>query len=270
MIDRGKKNVLGIRVDALDYEAAVNRIISAARQRTGFAATALAVHGIMTGVLDQNQRYRLNHLDLAVPDGQPVRWALNWLYQAGLTERVYGPTLMLRVCEVAARERLPVYFYGSRPEVLKALVVALKRRFPDPPLPIAGEQPSRFRAVTPEEKMAIAHGIRESGAHITFVGLGCPRQEVWVYEYRRILPMPLVAVGAAFDFHAGTQPQAPLQLQRAGLEWLYRLAHEPARLWRRYLFLNPLYLALLGLQAARLVRFDPERGEPPSEELRVG
>ena len=103
---------------------------------------------------------------------------------------------------------------------------------------------------------------------IIFVGLGCPRQEIWAYEYREALSMPVVAVGAAFDFHAGNLPQAPTRLQRAGLEWLYRLVQEPTRLWKRYLLLNPLYVALLVLQASRLVRFDPAQTTPPTQELR--
>src|SRR5688572_24226327 len=129
MIDKGKHNVLGICVDAVDYEAAIERIIAAARERRAMAISALAVHGVMTGVLDATQRYRLNHLDLIVPDGQPVRWAMNMLYRTHLPERVYGPTLMLKLCERAAREGLPIYLYGSRSEVLQALERNLHARF---------------------------------------------------------------------------------------------------------------------------------------------
>ena len=106
MIDKGKQNILGVGVDAVDYEAAVARIIAAARDRRSMAVTALAVHGVMTGVLDATQRYRLNHIDMVVPDGQPVRWALNRLHNAQLPDRVYGPTLTLKLCEQAAREGL--------------------------------------------------------------------------------------------------------------------------------------------------------------------
>jgi N-acetylglucosaminyldiphosphoundecaprenol N-acetyl-beta-D-mannosaminyltransferase len=105
---------------------------------------------------------------------------------------------------------------------------------------------------------------------VLFAGLGCPRQEVWVYEQRARLNLPLVAVGAAFAFHAGLLPQAPAPLQRAGLEWLYRLAMEPRRLWRRYLLLNPAYVFLLALQALRLRRFDPADCRAPRAELRPG
>ena len=103
-----------------------------------------------------------------------------------------------------------------------------------------------------------------------FAGLGCPRQEVWAYEYRDALSLPVVAVGAAFDFHAGTIPQAPPTLQRAGLEWMYRLSHEPRRLWRRYALLNPLYIAMVTAQGFGLSRFDKSPGTRPDHEMNYG
>lgn len=268
MIDAGKKNLLGVWVNAVDYEAAVNKIITAAKQQKKMSVSALAVHGVMTGVLDEIHRYRLNHLDLVLPDGQPVRWALNWLYKAQLPDRVCGPTTMLLVCEKAAEEGLPIYLYGSRPEVLEDLSKNLCARFPK--LIIAGCQPSKFRQVTAEEKLEIVEQIRQSGAAITFVGLGCPRQEVWVYEYGEALSMPAIAVGAAYDFHAGNLPKAPEFLAKIGLEWFYRLMQEPGRLWKRYVYLNPLYLWLLTLQLLKLTYFDPKEATPPEQEMRYG
>jgi exopolysaccharide biosynthesis WecB/TagA/CpsF family protein len=267
-IDAGKHNVLGIQVDAVDYQAAVNKIITAAHQHQSLSVSALAVHGVMTGVLDEIHRYRLNHLDLVCPDGQPVRWALNLLYKTGLPDRVTGPQLMLQICERAAQEGLPIYLYGSRPSVLESLSQNLLARFPK--LIIAGSQPSRFRQVSAEEKQEIIAEIRESGAAMTFVGLGCPRQEVWAYEYTAELSMPTMAVGAAFDFHAGNLSQAPQILQKWGLEWFYRLMQEPTRLWKRYVFLNPLYVSLFTLQFLKIVYFDPSRGTPPTDEMRYG
>lgn len=243
-------SLLGVGVRPTDYREASDAIIAAARARRPFGVSALAVHGIMTGVLDQEQRARLNDLDLLVPDGQPVRWALNLLYRAGLADRVYGPTLMLRICEKAAEEQLPIFLYGSRSEVLARLSTQLQARFPA--LRIAGTEPSRFRRTSAEEKDELVARIVDSGAAVTFVGLGCPRQEVWAYEYRASLRMPVVAVGAAFDFHAGLLPQAPPRLQRAGLEWAFRLSREPYRLWKRYLLLNPLFIAMVAVQATGL------------------
>ena len=268
MIDGGKKNIAGVLVNAIDYEGAVAKIIEAAVAKQPMAVSALAVHGVMTGVQDPTHRYRLNHFDLICPDGQPVRWAMNLMYKTKLKDRVYGPTLTLLVCEKAAAEGLPIYLYGSKPEVLEALSGKLRDRYPN--LIIAGSQPSRFRKVSPEEKLEIAKKIRDSGAAITLVGLGCPRQEVWAYEYRDELPMPLLAVGAAFDFHAGLLPQAPKKLQDLGLEWFYRLVQEPKRLWKRYLFLNPYYVWLISLQMLKLRKFDPKKVPPPQQEILYG
>ena len=268
MIDSGKRNVLGIGVNAIDYDGAVRRIVDAARKNEPLAVSALAVHGVMTGVLDREHRYRLNHFDLICPDGQPVRWALNWLHRAQLTDRVYGPNLMLRACEKAMRAGLPIFLYGGSEALLDKLRTKLLERFPK--LVIAGAQASRFRRATADERDADIAAIRDSGARITFVGLGCPRQEVWAYEMREALSMPILAVGAAFNFHAGELPQAPAYLQKRGLEWFYRLCKEPRRLWRRYVYLNPLYASLLALQASRLKRFNASPGEAPAEEMRYG
>ena len=246
MIDRGRHDVCGIGIAAVDYDHAVSSVIDAAEAGTPFSVSALAVHGVMTGVLDREHAHRLNALDLVVPDGQPVRWALNLLHRVGLRERVYGPELTLRVLAEAARLDIPIFFYGSAPEVLAHLDRRLRERFPA--LRIAGLQPSRFRRLTAEENAAMIADIKRSGARIVFVGLGCPRQEVWAFENAKDLSMPVLAVGAAFDFHAGLLSQAPAWMQDRGLEWVYRLAMEPGRLWRRYLYLNPLFCLRIARQ----------------------
>lgn len=262
MLNLGKRNVLGVQVSAIDYEAAVGAVVTAAERRERLTVSALAVHGVMTGVLDPAQQFRLNHLDLVVPDGQPVRWALNLLHGVPLPDRVYGPTLTLKICEAAAASGLPVFFYGSRAPVLAGLTRNLPERIRG--LQLAGAEPSRFRCLSADEQLQLAHRIRNSGASIVFVGLGCPRQEVWIYEMGHLLSMPLVAVGAAFDFHAGMLPQAPASWQKVGLEWLFRLGCEPRRLWRRYLSLNPKYVRLVMRQALNPKAFQPVcDGEPP-------
>ena len=263
MRNDGKFNVLGVDVSCVDYDGAASAVIAAAKARRPLKVTALAVHGVMTGVLDAGQRWRLNRFDLVTPDGQPVRWALNLLHGCGLRQRVYGPDLTLEVCRRAARENLPVFLYGSRPEVLDALAPELALRAPG--LTICGFRPSLFRTSSDDEKRAIVEEIRASGAAIVLVGLGCPRQEVWVHEYAQDLGMPLLAVGAAFDFHAGLLSQAPAWMQKRGLEWLYRLLAEPKRLWRRYLYLNPYFLFLLAAQWTGLRRFDDGGAEPTGE-----
>src|ERR1700692_2266764 len=121
MIDQGKKSVLGILVDAVDYDAALTRIVHAAFERRPYTVSALAVHGVMTGVESEEHKYRLNSFDLIVPDGQPVRWALNLLHKSALENRVYGPELTLRTLQCAAEEGLAVYFYGTTPQILAQL-----------------------------------------------------------------------------------------------------------------------------------------------------
>lgn len=257
-----KRNILGVLVDAVDEETACERVLSAARTPAPCSATALAVHGVMTGVLDPEQRYRLNRLDLVTADGQPVRWALNLLHKAGLRKRVYGPSLMARLCEHAAREQLPIFLYGSTAEVLERLQGTLSAK--QPGLVVAGAAPSRFGRASEAVQQQISQHIRESGARLVFVGLGCPRQEVFVYEMRDLVGVPLIAVGAAFDYHAGLLKEPPASIQRSGLQWLWRLVQEPTRLWRRYLLLNPLYLVLLGLQKLRLWRPQPASARAPA------
>jgi N-acetylglucosaminyldiphosphoundecaprenol N-acetyl-beta-D-mannosaminyltransferase len=268
VVDAGKRSVLGILVNVIDYEAAVERVLAAAHERHGLSVAALAVHGVMTGVLDPEHKFRLNHLDLAVPDGQPVRWALNLLHAAGLKDRVYGPELTVRLCEAAAREGLPIFLFGSRAEVLDSLEKELSRRLPR--LRIAGRRPSVFRRLSSSEQDALIEEVRGSGASIVFVGIGCPRQEVWAFENTDSLGLPVVAVGAAFDFHARHIPQAPPWMQRLGLEWLFRLTHEPRRLWRRYLLSNPLFLILLAGHWLRVWRPAREGRHPRPERLRYG
>lgn len=266
-LDAGKRSVLGVLVSVIDLETAAQRVIEAARAGRVLTLTALAVHGVMTGVASAEQKYRLNHLDIVTPDGQPVRWALRLLYRAPLKQRVYGPDLTLRVCALAEEAGLPVYFYGSTPDVIDRLRAEIARRFPR--LVVAGAEPSLFRRTTTDEQMQIAARIRASGARIVFCGLGCPRQETWAFEYRDRLGMPVLAVGAAFDFLGGSKAQAPRWMQDRGLEWLFRLLHEPRRLWRRYLLLNPAYLGLLALQLLRLKRYNTT-GRAPVEEMRFG
>lgn len=265
MLNAGKRNVIGIMVDAVDYEAAEDFIIRAAREKRGIAVSALAVHGVMTGVLDPEHKFRLNHFDLLVPDGQPVRWVLNWLHRAKLADRVYGPQLTLRVCERAALEGEPIYLYGGTPEILAALVRSLEERFSG--IRIVAAEPSKFRRLTPEEKIELTHRIRDSKASILLCGLGCPRQEVFAFEFREALSMPIMAVGAAFPFIAGLIPQAPRWMQDRGLEWLFRLTSEPKRLWRRYLYLNPAYLFFVALQATGVRRFPSVNNCTPREQL---
>jgi exopolysaccharide biosynthesis WecB/TagA/CpsF family protein len=255
VIDHGKRNVLGVQVDAVDYAFAVDKVLAAAREHRPLAVTALAVHGVMTGAQDRAHGARLNAFDLVTPDGQPVRWALNLLYRTHLADRVYGPDLTLRVLEACADEGLPVYFYGSTADTLDRLTRKLRERLPK--LDIVGAEPSKFRTAEPGEAAEIADRFDATGARVVLVGLGCPRQEVFVYALHRLVRAPMLAVGAAFDYHAGQLRMPPRWMQRYGLEWLWRLGLEPRRLWRRYVLLNPAYLARLAAQKAHVWRPEP-------------
>lgn len=268
-INLGKKNLLGVNISAVNYAGAVEQIIAAAKSGRRCTTTALAVHGVMTGVNDPEHRHRLNSLDLVVPDGQPVRWGINLLHRCQLPDRVYGPNLMLETCRAAAAEQIPIFLFGATEETLQLLKNRLCDQFPG--LQIAGTLASKFRRLESEkERDEMIRIIRESGAKITFAGIGCPRQEVWAFEMGDLLDMPILAVGAAFAFHAGQLSQAPSWMQRLGLEWLYRFACEPKRLWQRYVLLNPAYLTFLGLQFLRWKRFDPDSAPQPKTELWYG
>lgn len=268
MLDLGKRNILGVNVNAIDYEGAVEQIALAATQGRPLGVSALAVHGVMTGVLDKEHRHRLNSLELVCPDGQPVRWGLNLLHHAGLRDRVYGPNLTLMTCERAAQDGLPVFLFGATDEILLAFENNLVAKYPA--LKIAGRRASQFRTLSPEERDDLVSEIKASGAQITLVGIGCPRQEVWAYEFKDALSMPVLAVGAAFAFHAGLLDQAPSWMQKRGLEWFYRLTKEPTRLWRRYFYLNPLYASLLAAQWSHLWNPRTDNTKPPQAPILYG
>ena len=248
-----KANILGVGISVTDYAEVVRCVLDAACAPRPLLVNACSVHNLIEALDDPSLAAALNCFDIVAPDGQPVRWGLAWTRQAQLAERVYGPTLTLQVCEAAAREGLPIYLYGSRRLTLDRLSERLRARFPR--LAIAGMRPGRFRPLTAEEADADAAAVRGSGARIVFVGMGCPRQDWWVFHMRKRIPLPMLAVGAAFDFHAGLVQQAPPALQRAGLEWLFRLWREPTRLWRRYLTVTPRYLPLIACQALGLRAF---------------
>jgi exopolysaccharide biosynthesis WecB/TagA/CpsF family protein len=258
----GKRNVLGVLVDAVEIDDATDIVLDAAIDERPLSVAAFAVHAVMMAARDPQLRAQVNRLDLIGADGQPVRWALNLLYGTRLRDRVYGPELMRRLCEGAERERLPIYLYGSWPETIEVLRCALARDYPD--LVVAGAEPGRFVSLGEDEQTELADRIRASGARLVFVGLGCPRQEQFVWAMRDRIGVPLIAVGAAFDYNAGLRPEAPTWMMRSGLQWVQRLASEPRRLWRRYVILNPMYL--LGL-AAQFVRAWRPRAVLPEPEV---
>lgn len=220
----------------VDYEKASDIIIANAEARRSFGVSALAVHGLMTSITNAELARIINKIDLIVPDGQPVRWALNSFYKLGMRDRVYGPELTLWVLRKANERSLKVYLYGSTDVTLLKFQEFIKRNYPN--VNICGVHIDRFRDATVKEDFEDINKINQSGANIVLVGRGCPRQEFWVANHKDKINATMMAVGAAFDFHAGTVKQAPRWLQNNGLEWLYRLIKEPKRLAKRYFITN--------------------------------
>jgi exopolysaccharide biosynthesis WecB/TagA/CpsF family protein len=239
-----KVPVFGVNVSITDYDEAAEAIVAAARAKQSAIVSCHAVHALITASDDPMLRRQVNTFDMITPDGQPVRWALNWLHGARLTERVYGPELTLRVCALAAQDGTPIYLYGGTDQVLGLLRANLTEKFPG--LRIVGAESPPFRPLTPQEDREVVRRVRDSGARLVFIGLGAPKQDVFAYEHRSEFEAVQLCVGAAFDFHAGVKPMAPMWMQRHGLEWLYRLTQEPKRLWRRYMVTNATFLAKLA------------------------
>ncbi len=241
-----RANVVGIDLAITDYERTMDWLDDVVRARGRACVTAAAVHLVMVAREDPVTRAAIDGA-LVVPDGVPLVWALRALGHAEAT-RVYGPDLMARYCERSARTGTSIYLYGGRSdEALAQLTAALLERFPG--LRIAGGWSPPFRELGDDERDEVAERINATGADVVWVGIGQPKQEKWMAEMRDRLEAPILAgVGAAFDFHAGIVPQAPAWMQQRGLEWSYRLAREPRRLWRRYAKYNPLFVAAFARQ----------------------
>lgn len=242
------RRILGLRVDATNYADAVARICRWANQNQSRYVCAANVHMVMEAYDCELFRSAVNGADLVTPDGMPLVWMLRGL-GVKTAKRTYGPDLTLALCRAAAREGIPVGFFGSEPHVLEDCVNHLTRR--DPALHVVFRAAPAFGPLTREDNQSYLEQIRQSGCRILFVGLGCPKQERWMADHVRAVPAVMVGVGAAFDFLAGRKKQAPGRLQRFGLEWLFRLVHEPRRLFRRYMYHNPRFVGLTLLQWMR-------------------
>jgi N-acetylglucosaminyldiphosphoundecaprenol N-acetyl-beta-D-mannosaminyltransferase len=253
-----KQNVAGVGVSATSYyevtelcrkwidERRAGELAEAARY-----ICVASVHGIITARDDAEVSVMMNEADVVTPDGMPLVWALR-SFGVRRQQRVYGPQLMLHLCESAAKLGHRVYLYGGTRDSLAGLRRQLEQRFPK--LRICGWYSPPFRPLTSNETEQVRESIRRSEADLVFVGISTPKQERWMYSNREALPgIVMVGVGAAFDFHAGRLPQAPAWMQRNGFEWLFRLAMEPGRLWRRYLLITPRFLPLWAMQRAGML-----------------
>lgn len=247
--------IVGMRVDATSYDDASERVMAWAAQGASRSVAVATVNNVMEAHDDRSFASVMDACDLVTPDGMPLVWALRALGVRGAT-RVYGPELTPLLLAQAARHGVPVGFYGGTDEVLEALRSRIERDLPT--LEVAYAYAPPFRPLTPEEDAEVVEAIVASGCRILFVGIGCPKQERWIVEHRPAVPAVMLGVGAAFDFYAGRKRQAPGWMQRSGLEWVFRLATEPRRLWKRYLRHNPRFVALF---AAQLVQTSLRRGK---------
>ena len=231
--------ILGSYVNAMSWESAIKVIRGWALQRQSRYVCICNVHSIVTAYKDAEFKLALDQADLVTPDGMPVSWVLRKLGFAG-QQRINGPDLMLKYCEFINGSSQSIYLYGSARDTIAKLRQSLTTAFPS--LRIAGMYSPPFRMLAEKENSAVVEQINASGASVVFVSLGCPKQEIWMATNRGKINAVMIGVGAAFDYHAGTIKRAPLWMQRAGLEWLYRLAQEPRRLWRRYLVTNSIFI----------------------------
>jgi N-acetylglucosaminyldiphosphoundecaprenol N-acetyl-beta-D-mannosaminyltransferase len=245
-----RAEILGIPLAVSNYEQVMDWMdaMIAAGER-GYV-TAAAVNLVMNAQENPATMEAVMAATLAVPDGQPLVWALRALGHAHAT-RVYGPDLMAGYCARGARAGTRMYLYGGRGDTERDLLAQrLRERYPG--LQIVGGASPPFTPLTLEEDQRLLADIDASGAQVVWVGTGQPKQEQWMHRMRPRLQAPLlIGVGAAFDFHAGLVRQAPPWMGRSGLEWAYRLAREPRRLWRRYARYNPRFVIGFARQYAQ-------------------
>ena len=237
--------ILSVQINNTSYREACDRIQILAQAKQSSYIVAANVHVVMTAYWCARYRNILNNAALITPDGMPLVMGMRWLGVKN-QPRVYGPDLMLAWCDRAAATNLSIYLYGSTPQTLQKLSDKLQTSFPT--LKIAGTHSPPFRALTPAEDAADIDRIRRSGAAVVFVGLGCPKQEEWMHRQMGKLEAVMIGVGAAFRFHSGEVAQAPSWMMKTGLEWCFRLAQEPRRLWQRYLTTNLAFVFLFSGQ----------------------
>jgi len=236
-----RQDIVGTAISAVGFQELAEAL--AGRPRTTATVVGICnVHSLMSARRDPELRAALDDANICTADGTPVAWALRSMGNPN-QEQIRGAKVTTTMLEYGVNIGWRHYFYGSTPETLDKLGRAVKEQYDG--VEIAGTMSPPFREMSAEEEDAIAVEILETSPDFIWVGLGLPKQEKWMHRNRHRYPgVALVGIGAAFDFIAGTKPEAPAWMQKAGLEWLFRLASEPRRLWRRYIFNNPAYLVL--------------------------
>jgi exopolysaccharide biosynthesis WecB/TagA/CpsF family protein len=250
-----KRDLFGLGISLTTYREVVRVVLEAAERHESAVVSFHPVNAVVETSATPSLLEKVNRFQVVAPDGQPVRWAVNWLHGAGLPDRVCGPDSMLAMCRQAAEAGVSIFLYGSSPVVLDALQANLRKEIPA--LLLAGAISPPYRPLTPVEDEALVAEINASGAGIVFIGLGYPKQDLFAAAHRDRIRAVQVCVGAAFDFHAGSTRRAPRWMQQSGLEWCHRLLQEPRRMWRRYFVTNTIFLTRLGLALIkRLCRRD--------------
>ncbi len=246
-------NILGVAVSAINMPQALSVLAGWIAARKPRYVCVANVHSLMSCQRDPDLRAIHNRAGMVTPDGMPLVWLSR---AAGYrhVRRVYGPDLLLAACQDGLARGYRHFFYGGGAGIAERLAERLQARFPT--LQVAGTFTPPFRALSSAEDAEITELLARSGAHIIWVGLGMPKQERWMAAHTARLPQVLIGVGAAFDFHSGAKKQAPLWMQRRGLEWLFRLLSGPRRLWRRYLTTIPPFVVLAAAQRLGLRRYE--------------
>ena len=251
-----RTNILGVGISAINMDMALAQIEEWIARREQHYVCVATVHGIMECQRDPSLGRIFNGSGLTTPDGMPLVW-LSRLNGFKHVDRVYGPDLMLALCERSVHRGYTHYLYGGAEGVASELASRLQHRFPG--LRIVGTYTPPFRPLTPAEDEDVVRRINEADPDIVWIGISAPKQDRWMAEHvGRVRAPVLIGVGAAFDFHSGRKRQAPRWMQRSGLEWLFRLSQEPRRLWYRYLVYNPLFIAMVLAQALGLRRYTIE------------
>lgn len=228
--------VCGVRIDAFQIDTMVDQVLAWKADPSGRAVHLCNAYTLSLALHDDSLRDLLNAADANLCDGMPLVWIARRLGFSHMRDRVYGPDLMVATIDRGRAAGLRHYLYGSTPEVIAQLETNLRERFPG--VELVGVESGPFRPLTEAEEHDLAQRIADARADMVWVGLGTPRQDLFADRFRDLVPATLIAIGAAFDFHAGTKRQAPRVVQRFGLEWLFRLITEPRRLWKRYLIGN--------------------------------
>ncbi|HMT06831.1 MAG TPA: WecB/TagA/CpsF family glycosyltransferase [Pyrinomonadaceae bacterium] len=242
--NRKRVRVVSLDVDVVTLDSVIERCVNIADSGGGYVCFS-TVHMIMEGHDDASFAEIVNAADMIVPDGMPLVWMQK---RSGISDanRVRANDLMIELCKFAEAKGRSVGFYGAAPEVIEDIKKRIEREMPN--LKVAYAYSPPYRALTDEEDAEITNNINLARPDFLFVGLGCPKQELWMNAHRDRLSTVSLGVGASFDFFAGNVRECPPWIGRLGLEWLYRLTQEPKRLWRRYLILNPRFMSLAAKQ----------------------